>query len=172
MKSCYYLSFILLCCSIFSACKKAGLATLHSTGGSTNTTRSADTLTKWPAVPIDSALLVGNWQVINDTSITVPFFTNYPTVGKNYIGKPSDYYKFTAGGRVYTRIAGVADTGNYVIDKNMVNIVYTYFNGQHITGGIYNSQWSVYHLTAQTAIITTAFANTLAVTTSITSLKK
>ncbi|MDR3694618.1 hypothetical protein [Mucilaginibacter sp.] len=172
MKSFYILPVILLFGSIFSSCKKAGLATLHSTGNTTNTTKPADTLTKWPAVPIDSALLVGNWQVINDTSLTVPFFTNNPSMGKNYIGKPSDYYKFIAGGRVYTCVAGTVDTGNYVINKNIVNIVYTYFNGQHITGGIYNSQWSVYHLTAQTAIITTTFVNTLAVTTSITSLKR
>jgi hypothetical protein len=172
MKSLYYVSIILLCSSILSSCIKDTVPRVNRGGNSTSKT-TTDTTTQ-PVVPIDPALLEGNWQVINDTSTTVPWglWAGMPTTGKNYVGKPSDYYKFTTGGQAYTSMAGAVDTGNYTVDKNLINIIYTYFNGQETTTGIYNSQWAVSNLTAHTASLTVTFVSPETATTRVTNLRK
>ena len=171
MKNLVLVSLILLTACVLSSCSKESIS--KSNGSSKSTGANADT-TNQPIVPIDRALLADTWQVINDTSTTVPWglWEGRPTTGQNYKGKPADYYKFDAEGDAFNRVNGVIDTGNYTISRDTLHIVYTYFNGQLQTGGIYNSFWTITNLTAHTATVTAMFVSPETATTSVTYLRK
>ena len=67
----------------------------------------------------------------------------------------------------------VIDTGTYtVVNQDQLHIVYSYFNGQEQSTGIYNSFWTITNLTAHTASITVVFVTPETVITSVTNLKK
>jgi hypothetical protein len=174
MKNLSFVLAFLITGSLLSSCIKDSLPPAQK--GTTNTQTSAkkDTVTTTVDQPIDQSLLVGNWQLINDTSTTVPWglWQGQPTSGHNYMGQPSDYYKFTADDHAYTSISGFVDTANYTISRDTVHVVYTYFNGIVSTDGVYNSFWRVTNLTAHTATITTIFITPETVITSVTNLKK
>ena len=167
------MTFLLAGCILFS-CKKLQEAPLGSNkGNSTKTTNGGDTTTQ-PIIPIDANMLAGTWQVVNDTSTTVPWglWQGRPTTGQNYVGSSADYYKFTADGNAFTRLNNVIDTANYTISRDSVHMVYTYFNNQQQSGGIYNSFWRVTNLTAHTATITWQFISPETATISVTYLRK
>jgi hypothetical protein len=125
-------------------------------------------------LPVTPGSLAGSWQVINDTSTTQPWgiWAGQPVTGSNYVGVPTDYYKFTAGGNVYTNVAGEIDSATYTVSHDTVHVVYTYLDHQEMTGGIYNSFWEVTNLTAHTATITANFITPETALTSVTYLKK
>ena len=175
MKNLLLISVMLLTCSLLSSCLKESVPKGQN-GGSTSNTKNntGDTVKTGPIVPISPGLLAGDWQVINDTSTIVPWglWEGKPTIGQNYVGKPTDYYKFTANGNAYTNIAGVVDTANYTISQDTLHVVYTYFNQQESTTGIYNSFWAVTNLTAHTATVTATFVTPETAITSVTYLRK
>ena len=174
MKNLAFVSLILLTGCFLSSCLKDSLSKSKGNGSSNTTGTHTKDTTNQPITPVDPTLLAGTWQVINDTSTTVPWglWEGRPTTGQNYVGTPADYYKFTAGGNAYTSINGVIDTGNYTLSQDTLHIVYTYFNGQHVTGGIYNSFWTITDLAAHTATVTWQFVSPETATTSVTYLRK
>ncbi len=174
MKNLALVSLILLTGSLLSSCLKDSLSKPKDNGSSNTTGTNPKDTTTQPIVPIDPSLLAGTWQVINDTSTTVPWgiWEGRPTTGSNYVGTPADYYKFNTSGNAYTLINGVIDTGNYTLSRDTLHIVYTYFNNQHQTGGVYNSFWTITNLTAHTATVTAQFVSPETATTSVTYLRK
>jgi len=177
MKNLYIVFAFLAVCTVFYSCIKETVPkpTGNSSGNNTKTTGNTggDTTTQ-PIVPIDPNMLVGTWQVIKDTTTTVPWGLWYgrPTTGQNYVGTPADYYKFTANSNAYTRLNNAIDTANYTVSQDTVHMVYTYFNGQEQTGGIYNSFWTVTNLTAHTATVTALFVTPETAITSVVYLRK
>jgi len=176
MKNLYFILALLLAGCLLVSCKKPPEAPQTPNTGTTTktTTGGGDTTTGLPIVPINPGMLVGTWQVINDTSTVVPWglWQGHPVTTSNYVGTPADYYKFTAGGDAYTSLKGVIDTANYMVSQDSVHVVYTFFNGQHVTAGIYNSFWQVTNLTAHTATLTWLFVSPETATTSVTYLRK
>jgi len=148
-------------------------------GSATTTTVSAskDTSSNNPVsvVPIDSSLLVGTWQVINDTTniVGAGMWTGHAQINTNYIGKPADYYKFTADGHLYSDMRAAIDTGTYtVLNQDQLNIVYSYYNEQEQSTGIYNSLWTITNLTLHTASITVVYMDPEQVYTSVINLRR
>ena len=178
MKNLYTILVLLLAGGIFSSCIKKTLPKPTGNSSTTSTTKTnngGDTsTTNLPVVPINPNMLVGNWQIINDTSTTVPWglWAGRPATGQNYVGTPADYYKFTSDGSAYTRLNNVIDTANYTVSQDTVHMVYTYFNQQEQTGGIYNSFWTVTNLTAHAATVTTLFVTPETAITSVVYLRK
>jgi len=176
MKNPYFLLALLLAGCLLITCKKPQEAPQSpNTGATTKTTSGGgDTTASLPIVPINPGMLVGAWQVINDTTTTMPWglWQGHPITTSNYVGTPADYYKFTAEGDAYTSLKGVIDTANYMISQDSVHVVYTVFNGQRVTGGLYNSFWQVTNLTAHTATITWLYVSPETATTSVTYLRR
>jgi hypothetical protein len=173
MKTLPLIFVLLVAVALLPSCFKDSLS--KPKGGTTTTTSTKDTsTTNQPVVPIDPNMLVGTWQVINDTSTTVPWgiWEGRPTTGTNYVGTSADYYKFTANGNAYTRLNNVIDTANYTVSQDTVHMIYTYFNGQEQTGGVYNSFWTVTNLSAHTATVTVQFVSPETATTSVVYLRK
>jgi len=171
--------WLILPALLLAACIKETLPVAPNGGSTTNKTVSTpnDTTanTTAPVVPIDSTMLVGTWQVINDTTNTVGWglWAGHPPIGSNYVGKPEDYYKFTANNNLYSDMQAVIDTGTYtVVNQDQLHIVYSYFNGQEQSTGIYNSFWTITNLTLHTASITVVFVTPETVITSVTNLRK
>jgi hypothetical protein len=161
----------------FASCIKETVPKPPPGGGSSTSTSkktTSDTTTSQPIVPIDPNMLDGIWRVVNDTSTTVPWglWQGHPTTGSNYMGVPTDYYKLTATGNCYTRIQNVVDTANYTVNQNQVHVIFTYFNGQETTSGIYNSTWTVSNLTNHTCTLTVTYVSPETATTSVTNLAK
>jgi hypothetical protein len=173
MKNLYLVFAILLAGALLNSCLKEAPGKPDSNSTTTKTKGGADTTTQ-PVIPIDPGMLVGTWQVINDTSTTVPWgiWEGRPTTGQNYVGTPADYYKFAANGNAYTRLNNVVDTANYTVSQDTVHMIYTYFNGQEQTGGVYNSFWTVTNLTAHTATVSVTFVTPETAITSVVYLKK
>lgn len=175
MKTLPLIFVVLFAAGLLSSCLKDSLSKPNGNSNTTSThPKDTTTTVNQPIVPIDPNLLAGAWQVINDTSTTVPWglWQGHPTTGQNYVGTPADYYKFTANGNAYTRLNNVIDTANYTISQDTLHMVYTYFNNQEQTGGIYNSFWTVTNLTAHTATVTALSVSPETAITSVTYLRK
>ena len=172
---CFILALLLAGCLLMT-CKKLQEAPQGQNTGATTktTTNGGDTTATGPIVPITPGMLAGTWQVINDTLTTVPWglWQGRPISTSNYVGTPADYYTFTANGNAYTRLNNVIDTANYTVSQDTIHMIYTYFNGQEQTGGIYNSFWTVTNLTAHTAAVSVTFVTPETAITSVVNLKR
>jgi hypothetical protein len=119
-------------------------------------------------------MLSGTWKVVNDTSTTADWglWSGRPSTGSNYIGNPADYYKFTPNGYCYTSVNGVVDTGTYTESQDQINIVYTYFNEQETTAGVYNGVWTINKLTNNAFTFSVTFLTPETAATNVTNLTK
>jgi hypothetical protein len=108
-----YLTFIFLISIFFIACKK-------------NTTQD-----------LQQNLLVGKWQVINDSSSITGSLNGF-NGGFNYIGTSNDYYNFTSDGNLFIREGQSLDTVTYTLSSNhkQVNILYSYIEGVYVSGNV------------------------------------
>jgi hypothetical protein len=73
--------------------------------------------------------MVGNWSLINDDYYDFVAGDSARTFhDSNYTGTSSDYYKFTAAGKVYIKQGNfLLDTGVYTVNSsNQLNMVYNY----------------------------------------------
>jgi len=175
MKNCCFILALLLAGCLLMTCKKLQEAPqTANTGTATKTTTSDGDTTAGTPIIINPSLLAGTWQVINDTLTTVPWglWQGRPISTSNYVGTPADYYTFTANGNAYTRLNNVIDTANYTVSQDTIHMIYTYFNGQEQTGGIYNSFWTVTNLTAHTAAVSVTFVTPETAITSVVNLKR
>jgi hypothetical protein len=118
--------------------------------------------------------LIGDWQVVNDTSTNTPWgiWAGKPVVGVNYLGTPSDHFKFTADGHLYNQLQGATDTSTYKVSHDSISAVYTYFNGQVISNGVYHTTWTVSNLTLHTLTLSTWFTTPETAITQVINLKR
>lgn len=62
-----------------------------------------------------STSFTGKWRIVSDSTTTQfwGLWAGRPNVGSNYAGTASDYYNFTADGKLYTSENNYLDTGTY-----------------------------------------------------------
>ena len=80
-------------------------------------------------------LLVGKWQVINDSSSITGSLNGF-NGSSNYIGTSNDYYNFTSNENLFVREGQSLDTATYTLSlsNEQVNILYSYTGGIYISG--------------------------------------
>jgi len=68
---------------------------------------------------INKAAIIGNWNIVSDSTYTGVGVNNQPL---NYAGKPGDYFNITANGVIYTKEGSTLDTLSYhlVADTGIV----------------------------------------------------
>jgi hypothetical protein len=59
---------------------------------------------------INKAAVIGNWNIVSDSTYTGVGSTNQPA---NYAGKPGDYFNINANGVIYTKEGSTLDTLSY-----------------------------------------------------------
>ena len=104
---------------------------------------------------IQTNLLVGKWNIIDDSSSMTPSYNGFNS-GSNYIGTSHDYYNFTANGNLYINEGLSLDTATYLmVTKTQVKVVYYFENGIGFgpSGGILGTYY-ITNLTAHTATLT------------------
>jgi hypothetical protein len=95
--------------------------------------------------------IVGDWSIINDTSYLEgsPLLQGSAT---NYIGKPTDYFKFTSTGNLYISESGF-DTATYMlVHVDSLLIDYSDVDGTYFPNGGHNN-FVITTLTANNATL-------------------
>ena len=126
-----YILYIFLVAIFFVSCKK-------------NTTLNSQNI------------LVGKWQVINDSS-TITGSLNGFNDSSNYIGTSSDYYNFTSKGNLFVQEGQSVDTAQYELsnNSNQVYILYSYIAGNYISGNAAES-FNISNLTTTHVTLTSS----------------
>ena len=99
-------------------------------------------------------ILIGKWQVINDSS-TITGSINGFNDSTNYIGTSNDHYDFTSKGNLFVQEGQDVDTAQYELTSNSdaVYILYSYLAGNYVSGNTAES-FSISNLTTNHVTLT------------------
>jgi hypothetical protein len=92
---------LLLC--LFACKKDANKMGLSSTNTSTQ-------LLTQTSVIVNPASIIGNWNIVTDSTFAGAGITNHPV---DYAGQAGDYFNISANGHIYTKEGAVLDTLSY-----------------------------------------------------------
>ncbi len=119
-------------------------------------------------------MLAGNWTLVNDSTSSTGVGTGDKAWGANYLGQPGDYFKFTAGGKVYIKEGSSIDTANYTITTdNKIQLIYSYYANVPVTNyGSVVANFEPLNLTTSSVTLTTNTVTANGATARIINLKR
>jgi hypothetical protein len=86
--------------------------------------------------PVNDSSLIGNWNIINDSTSLQGVGPLLTDIHSNYIGVQTDYYNFTSEGNLYVKEGTNLDTCTYTfVSSNQINIIAFYVDGTEFLGG-------------------------------------
>jgi len=111
--------------------------------------------------------LQGKWSIVSDSSSTEfwGIWSGQQSTGRKYLGKPGDYYLFTAN-MEYSKEDTLLDTNNYTVKKDTLFLSFTENNNT------YSSYYIRSNFTAHTVTLTSFGLTPETAFTRIINLKK
>lgn len=168
-------------CVLLTAClkdtlnKSTGSNTGSTTSGGGNSTNGNSGATNTGSITVPTSTLSGMWVLVNDSLNTAfwGIWDGRAPIGSNYIGKPGDYYNFSASGKLYIHQDTMSYSRTYKISADTVLTQYTYINGQtNQLDSAYNAGYLITNLTANTCTLFSKAISPETIYTNIINLKK
>lgn len=125
--------------TIFTSCVKTDINPNNinvSQNPANNTPKDGSNPVSNPVTTVgdtDIASITGTWVLVNDSTFSTSVDVSDHSASGNYIGQGSDYFDFTADGKLYIKEGGAIDTATYTItaDRN-IEVNYSYYAGMRV----------------------------------------
>lgn len=147
-------------CFVLASCLKENLDKGVKGNSTSNSGNNTFKTSAKDSIPVTLADLEGNWKLVND-STNMQFWglwSGRAPVITNYFGKATDYYNFTAYGKLYVHDNAIIDSQTYKLARDTVFSEYPYIDGQtNQVDSAYNAHYVITLLTQHSCTLTTFF---------------